>query len=31
MTNHLHLIIRAKEDHILPDILRDYKKFTSKG
>ncbi|WP_372933815.1 REP-associated tyrosine transposase [Mariniphaga sediminis] len=30
MTNHLHLIIRAKEGHFLPDILRDYKKFTSK-
>jgi REP element-mobilizing transposase RayT len=31
MTNHLHLIIRAKEGFKLSDILRDYKKFTSKA
>ncbi len=31
MTNHLHLVIRAKEGYRLPDILRDYKKFTSKA
>ena len=31
MTNHLHLIIRAKEGYKLQDILRDYKKFTSKA
>lgn len=30
MTNHIHLIIRAKEGFLLQDILRDYKKFTSK-
>ena len=30
MSNHLHLIIRAKEGFVLPDILRDFKKFTSK-
>jgi REP element-mobilizing transposase RayT len=30
MTNHVHLIIRAEEGASLPDILRDYKKFTSK-
>jgi REP element-mobilizing transposase RayT len=31
MTNHLHLIARAEEGHLLSDILRDYKKFTSKA
>ena len=31
MTNHVHLIIRAKEGFLLPDILRDFKKFTSKA
>lgn len=31
MTNHLHLIIRAMEGYSLTDILRDYKKFTSKA
>lgn len=30
MTNHLHLIIRAKVGFKLSDILRDYKKHTSK-
>jgi REP element-mobilizing transposase RayT len=30
MSNHLHLIVRAKEGCSLPDILRDFKKFTSK-
>ncbi len=30
MTNHVHLIIRAGEDILVPDILRDFKKFTSK-
>ncbi len=30
MTNHVHLIIRAASNILLPDILRDYKKFTSK-
>jgi len=31
MTNHVHLIIRAGGEKLLPDILRDYKKFTSKA
>jgi REP element-mobilizing transposase RayT len=31
MTNHLHLIIRAEEGYLLPNILRDFKKFTSKS
>jgi putative transposase len=30
MTNHLHLIASAKEGYNLSDILRDFKKFTSK-
>jgi REP element-mobilizing transposase RayT len=30
MSNHLHLIVRAQEGHLLEDILRDFKKFTSK-
>jgi REP element-mobilizing transposase RayT len=30
-TNHVHLIARAKEGHTLSDILRDYKKYTSKA
>jgi len=30
MSNHLHLIVEAKEGHNLSDILRDFKKFTSK-
>ena len=30
MTNHVHLIIRAQEGYQLKDILRDFKKFTSK-
>ena len=29
MSSHIHLIIRAKEDYNLSDILRDFKKFTS--
>ena len=31
MSNHVHLIIRAKEGYLLSDILRDFKKFTSKA
>ncbi|HYQ55805.1 MAG TPA: transposase [Draconibacterium sp.] len=31
MTSHIHLIIRAGKDILLQDILRDYKKFTSKA
>ncbi|MGE0019407.1 MAG: transposase [Draconibacterium sp.] len=31
MTNHVHLIIRAGGDIHLSDILRDYKKYTSKA
>ncbi len=30
MSNHIHLICRAKEGHRLSDIIRDFKKFTSK-
>lgn len=30
MTSHIHLLITAKENYVLPDIIRDYKKFTSK-
>jgi REP element-mobilizing transposase RayT len=29
MSNHLHLIVSAKEPNKLSDILRDFKKFTS--
>ncbi len=31
MTNHVHLIIRAKEGYLLQNILCDFKKFTSKA
>ena len=31
MTNHVHLVIRAKDGFRLSDILRDFKKFTSKA
>ncbi|WP_370086533.1 transposase [Ekhidna sp.] len=30
MSNHIHLIARAKEGHKLSDIIRDFKKFTAK-
>jgi putative transposase len=30
MSNHLHMIAQAKEGYILSDILRDFKKYTSK-
>ena len=30
MTNHVHLIARAKEGFLMPGIMRDLKKFTSK-
>jgi REP element-mobilizing transposase RayT len=30
MTNHVHLIARAEEGFLLQDILRDFKKFTSR-
>ena len=30
MSNHVHLIARAKENYLMQDIMRDYKKFTSK-
>ena len=30
MTNHLHLICRAKEGYELSDILRDFKRHTAK-
>ena len=31
MGNHMHLIAGTKQDENLPDILRDFKKFTSKA
>ena len=31
MTNHVHLLIRAKEEALLQNILRDFKKFSSKA
>lgn len=31
MTNHVHLIIRTQDDFIVSDVLRDFKKFTSKA
>jgi REP element-mobilizing transposase RayT len=31
MSNHVHLVIRAKEGFSLSNILRDYKKFASKA
>ena len=30
MSNHIHLIARAKEGYRLSDIIRDFKKFTAK-
>lgn len=30
MTNHVHIIARAKEGYLLNDFVRDFKKFTSK-
>ncbi len=30
MSNHIHLIARAKDNYTLSDILRDFKKHTSK-
>ena len=30
MSNHLHLIARAADDHNLSDIMRDFKKYTAK-
>lgn len=29
MTNHIHLIVRAREGYNLSNIIRDFKKFTS--
>ena len=31
MSNHLHIIASAKDEDSLSDILRDFKKFTSKA
>ncbi|MDX1629593.1 MAG: transposase [Fulvivirga sp.] len=31
MSNHLHLIISAKEGAVLSDIIRDFKKYTAKA
>ncbi len=30
MPNHIHLIIRLLQEHALSDVMRDFKKFTSK-
>ena len=30
MSNHLHMIVSAKENYVLSDIFRDFKKFTAK-
>ncbi len=30
MSNHIHLVVRAKENHRISDIIRDFKKFTAK-
>lgn len=30
MSNHIHIIVKAKDEYNLSDILRDFKKFTSK-
>jgi REP element-mobilizing transposase RayT len=30
MSNHVHMIVKAKDGYVLPDIVRDFKKFTSK-
>ena len=30
MSNHVHMIVKAKEGFALPGIIRDFKKFTSK-
>ncbi|MFT6334534.1 MAG: REP element-mobilizing transposase RayT [Halioglobus sp.] len=31
MTNHLHLVVSAKDGFVLSDIIRDFKKFTAKA
>ena len=31
MSNHIHLMVRAREGFMLSHILRDFKKFTSKA
>lgn len=31
MTNHVHLMVRAIDGYLIQDILRDFKKFTSKA
>lgn len=30
MSNHIHMVCKAKEGRVLSDIIRDFKKFTSK-
>lgn len=30
MSSHIHLIVRVKDDFLLSDTLRDFKKYTSK-
>ncbi|WP_107820548.1 transposase [Mangrovibacterium marinum] len=31
MSNHIHLVCRAKENYRISDIIRDFKKFTAKA
>jgi REP element-mobilizing transposase RayT len=31
MSNHIHLVVRAKDGEVLSNIIRDLKKFTSKS
>jgi len=30
MNNHLHMIISVEGDHAIADVMRDFKKYTSK-
>ena len=30
MSNHLHMIIGTRDDHRIGDVMRDFKKYTSK-
>jgi REP element-mobilizing transposase RayT len=30
MTNHVHFIVSADKDYVLPDIIRDFKRYTSR-
>lgn len=31
MSNHVHMIVKAADGFVLPDIIRDFKKYTSKA